>query len=168
MKYKVIIILFLHFLKICLSQVVYNLIGGVSDSSFQIKGKVKNNAGLNLYINTILLGSYNPDSSQFYSIKVENLNASTLYQCKLTQSSVQNTDSFSFNVTTFPSQGTPSQFTFVAGSNMYTNTKSFIFDRILSKSPTFFMLLGNLYTNGEVKEENAINGNSLFLYSFDP
>jgi hypothetical protein len=167
MKYHTIIILLTHFIGHSLCQIVYNLIGGVTDSSFQIKGKVKDQAILNLYQNNILVGSYNPDGSMFYFIKVENLNASTLYQFKLNQNSGQITDTLNFNVTTFPPQGSSSKFNFIAGSNIYSNTKSFIFDRILSKSPAFFMLLGNLHTDGEAKEENTINGILNILLSFD-
>jgi hypothetical protein len=154
MKYQITIIFLLNFITFSLSQVLYNLIGGVTESSFQIKGKVKSNSVLKLYKDQVMIMSSNPDKNLFYSINVTGLNASEVHEYKLEQ----NSEFVTFNVMNFPTPGSSGNLSFIAGSNMYTATNSYIFDRITSKNPSFFMLLGNLFSSGGAKEESFTKG----------
>ncbi len=154
MKYQILICVILYSLAISHCQLVYNLIGGLTDTSFIIKAKGKDSSSLNLYKNQTLYGTYSPDANLYFSINVTGLNASTIYNFRMDNSG----KSSSFNVTTFPPQGSQASLSFIVGSNAYTNTGSYIFDRILSTKPQFFMFLGNIYSSGGVSEEALING----------
>lgn len=150
------------------SQLSYHLIGGVTESSFNFKAKGKTNDALALYLNNTLIGTYNVDSDFYYDIKVEGLNSNSYYDISLQINGVAVGNSL--NVTTFPFQNQTLDFTFAASSTSRRDSDSFIFDRIASKNPKFFMLLGNMHskdkssTDWKDYEEDYIEGKVKFIF----
>jgi hypothetical protein len=126
------------------SQLIYSLVGGLSSNSFEIKAKSQDGKLITLFLNGTTQGAYLADTDYYYSIKVNNLLNATTYLVEL-QYDQQAGNKTNFTLQTFPNIGNQKDFTFVAGSNMYTDTKSFVFEKIRSLHPNFFMFLGNLY-----------------------
>lgn len=124
------------------SQLTYRLIGGVTESSFTIKAKSQDGSPVYLYMNNNLQGTYNSDSFYYYTISLGNLTSSTVYNVNLMHNNILHPVS----VKTFPkSTEKTSNLNFIVSSTSYSNSKSFIYDRIYNTTPNFFMMLGNIH-----------------------
>jgi hypothetical protein len=143
-KVNYLIIFLSLFISFTYSQLAYQLVGGVTESSFNIKAKGTTNTPISLYLNNTLYGTYNADSDLYYDIQVTNLLSNSHYDININSNGV---NSYLFNVTTFPLQNQSLDFTFIATSTSKADSSSFVFDRIASKKMSFFMLLGNMHTN---------------------
>jgi hypothetical protein len=126
------------------SQLTYRLIGGVTESSFMIKAKSQDGTPVNLYLNNALQGTYNADSFYYYTISLGNLTSNTVYNVNLMHNNIQHP----ISVKTFPkSTEKVSNLNFIVSSTSYSNSKSFIFNRIYNNTPNFFMMLGNIHNS---------------------
>lgn len=146
MKTKILSVLVVIFLNISfvINQIEYHLVGGVTHDSFQVKIKTKEGGQVEVYIDEFSRGTFSADSTNYYSITIDLLNPSTDYNVELKHE----TESRKFKVTTFPDPNTGGKtFTFAAGANIKSDTEAIIFNKIQSKNPNFFMLLGNIHNN---------------------
>jgi hypothetical protein len=142
----------LHKLIICLvalifilpsinTQLSYRLVGAVTDSSFTIKTKSQDGSPINVYTNNVLQGTYSPEGLNYYTITIRNLTSSTVYNVNLLHNSI----SHNLSVKTFPKLNEAYNLNFIVSSTAYTNSNSFIYEKIESKKPDFFMMLGNAH-----------------------
>ncbi len=149
-----------------LSQIEYFLYGGVTSNSFQVKLKTKEGREVEVLIDEISRGKFSADSDYYYSITIDLLNPSTTYNVELKN----NLESRKFAVTTFPDNNSGGDtFTFAAGANVQSDTEAIIFNRIKSKNPDLFMLLGNIHDNQistedwKKYEEKYLKGKSSYI-----
>ena len=63
---------------------------------------------------------------------------------------------------TFPSVNKSADFSFAVGSNSYSSSDSYIFDRIKTANPKFLMILGNIYSKN-INSENWRDYESEYL-----
>ena len=148
------------------TQLSYRLIGEVTDSSFTIKTNSQDGSPINLYTNNVLQGTYSADSLKYYTITIRNLTSSTVYNVNL----LHNNISHNLSVKTFPKLNEKvTDLNFIVSSTAYTNSDSFIYERIQNKKPDFFMMLGNAHnefisaTNWKDYETTYLSGKQNLL-----
>jgi hypothetical protein len=134
--------------KVLSQQLDYFLTGGITDSSFRIKSHSGTYKGsILIYLNSVQYATYSPDVYGYFDIQVNGLNPDTFYAVEIKDT--QSVTLYNQNIKTFPSSPLVNQslqpFSFIASSNAYTNTDSFVFDKIRKANPRFFMLLGNMH-----------------------
>jgi hypothetical protein len=140
---SILVVIILNF-SFVINQIEFHLFGGVTYDSFEVKLKTKEGGQVEVFIDENSRGTFSADSTNYYSIPIDSLNPSTTYNVELKHK----TESRKFQVTTFPDLNTGGEpFTFAAGANVRSNTDSIIFNKIKSKNPDFFMLLGNIHNN---------------------
>lgn len=142
------------------SQITYFLIGGVTDTTFQMRAKSLDGASIGIFLNGNSKGSFSAGVDFLYNITINNLTPSTTYSLGIDYVGAH----FSTNrtVTTFPSANTTSgNFTFIASSNMAYKSTAFVYDKIIARSPRFFMLLGNAHDK-DIHSSNPVDYENIY------
>ena len=140
-------------INICKSDIIYYLIGAVTDSSFRIKAKSTDGSPITVYLNDTDHGTMQ-SNAQYYDYTVSNLSSNTSYILDFSLNEIFL--GYNIKITTFPKPNGPeakTPFTFIASSYMYTGSRSFVYDKIKNLNPSFFMLLGNI-DDSNIKSNN--------------
>jgi hypothetical protein len=148
------------------TQLTYYVFGAVTSNSLDINAKVEIKRSLDVLVNgvSIITSTYTPtpDADNFYNIKLNSLSPNTQYAITLIYN---NTDTYNFNVRTFPLAGSAVNLTFVASSNVYEDTKSNVFEKIANMTPSFAMVLGNIH-NKAVQSKSAVEYEKAYAKAF--
>ena len=144
------IFFFLSLLSLSFCSVQYALIGAVTQSSFQVKGRASAQTTLSVHINDFkILINLTTDSDNFFVYNATGLTPNTLYDVVITDL----TDSKAYtidDIRTYPDPkaahvGDKDIFRMVASTNVNTNSDSDFFNRMMSKQPNLVAYLGDIH-----------------------
>jgi hypothetical protein len=146
-----IILIMTIFIKLIKSDLVYFLIGGITDTSINIKAKTSETlAGkISIYLNNTIKNTFS--GQEYYDMTVNGLTPNTNYAIGINY----NGDKIStVNVQTFPIAGQSVDYNFVVGSYVYSKADTYIFDRMKTANPKFALILGSLFSDSVGSSES--------------
>lgn len=134
--------IFLVFLfeKQFLSKLVYNVFGGLTDTSFKLVAKSDDNASITIMLNGQNYGSFNPAQNGYYYVTVNNLVSNRLYYVQIMSNGSPVAQA---NITTLPTNSTIGDFSFAISAGTQKDTSSQVYQKIHNWNPNFFLMLGN-------------------------